>query len=254
MDAPQTYTRLDAYLAEAKAQLLATARVPAFAIPSLIFPAMFYLFFGVIMGGRGPSLAAPTYLLATYATFGIIGPALFGFGVGLATERTSGELRLKQTTPMPAAAYFIAKIVLSLVFGMLIIASLYLLAAGVAGVTLERGQWVGLAAVLLVGTLPFCAMGLAVGAWADAQASVAIVNLIYLPMAFLSGLWIPITVFPDIVHTIAQVFPAYHLSQLALKVIEMDLGESTVVHLAALLASTLVFLVVAGIGFRRVTR
>ena len=92
---------------EARAQFLANARTPGFTIPTLVFPLMFYVFFGVVMSF---SPTAPTYLLATYGVFGLIGPSLFGFGVGFATERDSGALLLKQTTPMPVAAYLVARV------------------------------------------------------------------------------------------------------------------------------------------------
>ena len=72
------------YVMEAKCEILRVLRSPGFTIPSLIFPIMFYTFFGIIFT-MGPKM--PTYLLATYGTFGVIGPALFSFGVGIAIER-----------------------------------------------------------------------------------------------------------------------------------------------------------------------
>jgi len=242
-------TRL--HIKEARYQVLGLARTPAFAIPTLLFPLMFYVFFGVIFAGRGPSLAMPTYLLATYGVFGIIGPALFGFGVGVANERDTGTLTLKRATPMPVSAYFLAKLVMSIICAALIVAGLFILAAYASGVALYRAQWVGLAGVLLAGTLPFCAMGLAVGCWARSQAAVAIVNLVYLPMSFLSGLWMPISVFPEPLRRLALAFPPYHLSQLALKVLDMDQGGAALLHVSALLGYSVVFLVVAAAGFRR---
>ena len=127
------------YVMEARAQFLTVARTPAFMIPTLVFPLMFYVFFGVVMRF---SLTAPTYLLATYGVFGIIGPSLFGFGVGLANERESGALLLKQTTPLPAGAYLLARMVSALLFGAVIVLGLFLLGAYAAGVTLYRWQWV----------------------------------------------------------------------------------------------------------------
>jgi ABC-2 type transport system permease protein len=245
-------TMIRTHWLEARYGFLALARTPAFTVPTLLFPLMFYVFFGVIFGARGPSLAMPTYLLATYGVFGIIGPALFGFGVGVANERDAGTLTLKRATPMPVSAYFFAKIAMSLVFGAAIISGLFALSAYAAGVTLHRVQWFQMAGILLAGTLPFCALGLAVGSWARGQAAVAIVNLIYLPMAFLSGLWMPISVFPEALRTLALAFPPYHLSQLALKVIDMDQGQSAILHVSALVAFSLAFLVIAAAGFRRV--
>ena len=239
------------YVLEARAQFLTVARTPAFTIPTLVFPLMFYVFFGVVMRF---SLTAPTYLLATYGVFGIIGPSLFGFGVGFANERDSGALLLKQTTPMPAGAYLLARVATALLFGAAIVLGLFLLGAYASGVTLYRWQWFAMAGVVLSSVIPFCALGLAIGAWVKAQAAVAIVNLVYLPMAFLSGLWMPISLLPSFLQDLAVVFPAYHAAQLALKVIDLDEGGSAALHVLMVGVFTMVFLVVAAIGFRRVSQ
>ena len=243
--------RASIYLLEARAQFLTVARTPGFTIPTLVFPLMFYVFFGVVMSF---SPTAPTYLLATYGVFGLIGPALFGFGVGFATERDSGALLLKQTTPMPAAAYLLARVATALVFGIAIVTGLFLLGAYAANVTLYRWQWFSLAGIVLSSVIPFCALGLAIGAWVKAQSAVAIVNLVYLPMAFLSGLWMPIAVLPGFLQEMAIIFPAYHQAQLALKVINMDEGGSAGMHVLTIGIFTAIFLVVAAVGFRRVSQ
>ena len=237
------------YVLEARAQFLTVARTPGFTIPTLVFPLMFYVFFGVVMGF---SPVAPTFLLATYGVFGLIGPSLFGFGVGFATERDSGALLLKQTTPMPVGAYLLARVGTAFLFGMAIVLGLFLLGACAAEVTLYRWQWFALAGVVLSSVIPFCALGLAIGAWVKAQSAVAIVNLVYLPMAFLSGLWIPIALLPSFVQDVAVFFPAYHQSQLALKVVALDEGGSAAVHVLMVGIFTVVFLIVAAAGFRRV--
>lgn len=238
------------YGMEARMEFLKTLRMPAFALPTLLFPAMFYLFFGVLFSGGRVQMA--TYLLATYATFGVIGPALFGFGVGIANERDTGALTLKRATPMPASAYFAAKLVMAMIFAAIVVLTLFIMGAVLADVRLPRAQWLGLAGVLIVGTLPFGAVGLAIGAWARSQAAVAIVNLTYLPMAFLSGLWIPIRVMPGFLQDIAPFLPPYHLAQLALDVLGLGEGGPAWIHVASLLAFAGIFLLVAAQGFRRV--
>ena len=197
--------KLRVYLKEAQYAFLSVWRAPAFAIPTLAFPLMFYLFFGVLFGTRDGSSEMATYLLATYGVFGVIGPAMFGFGVGLATERDEGALELKRSTPMPVSAYLLSKVAMSLLFGGVIVAGLSALAVLAAEVELRPLQWVTLALLQLSAVLPFSALGLAVGARVGAQASVAVVNVIYLPMAFLSGLWIPVQAFPDWLQRVAPV-------------------------------------------------
>ena len=100
-----------AYALEAKYEFLKVLRMPGYAIPSIAFPAMFYLLFGVMFGrGTVGGLTMATYLIATYGAFGVIGAALFGFGVGVAIERGQGWMMLKRASPMPPMAFFAAKL------------------------------------------------------------------------------------------------------------------------------------------------
>ncbi|WP_423927181.1 ABC transporter permease [Candidatus Palauibacter sp.] len=239
------------WLLEARYQFLGVLREPMFAIPTLLFPLMFYLFFGVVMSGGGASAATPTYLLATYGVFGVMGPAMFGFGAGLALERESGVLLLKRTTPMPVSAYFFAKVATAIAFGAVVVIGIFLVGAHGAGVALYRWQWFALAGVLLAGVIPYCALGLAIGAWSTGRADVAITNLVFLPMAMLSGLWIPITMFPGAMRTFANLLPAYHHAQLALKVVALDGGGPAWMHLLVLGLEALACLALAAFGFRR---
>ena len=102
-----------------------------------------------------------------------------------------------------------------------------------------------------IGTLPFCALGLWIGSLVSGQAAPAVANLVYLPMAFLSGLWMPLKILPAAIGAVAPVWPPYHLAQLALKVVGQDVGGSTLVHVAALLAMTVFFY---GLAWRRLSR
>ena len=117
------------YLAEAASELLRLARTPSFAAPTLAFPLVFYVMFGIVLPGSWGGLDRATYLLATYGVFGVIGPSLFGFGVGMAMERQQGWLELKRVSPMPIAAYFFAKIAMSLVFALAVVCLLTIVCA-----------------------------------------------------------------------------------------------------------------------------
>jgi ABC-2 type transport system permease protein len=241
------------YRLEIGYELLKNLRLPAFAVPTLTFPAMFYLLFGLSFGGgrsAGP-VSMATYLLATYGAFGVIGASLFGFGVGVAVERGQGWMLAKRASPMPAGAYFAAKLAMSLLFGSLVVALLFTLGAGFGGVELGAARLAALGAVLVAGALPFCAFGLALGYFAGPNSAPAVINLIYLPMAFASGLWIPLQFLPEAVQRIGVWLPPYHYSQLALKVIGADLGGSALGHAAYLAGFTVLCLIAARAGFRR---
>ena len=97
-----------AYLGDIRFELIKMLRTPAFALPTLVFPAMFYLLFGVLLAQR-QAAARPLYSFAAYGVFGTMGPGLFGFGVSLAFEREHGLLMFKQALPMPPGAYLLAR-------------------------------------------------------------------------------------------------------------------------------------------------
>lgn len=241
------------YALEAKYELLKMLRLPMYAIPTLAFPVMFYLLFGVALGGRssGPvSMAA--YLLATYGTFGVMGAALFGFGVGVAVERGQGWMLFKRATPMPPPAYFAAKLAMVVLFGTIITGVLFAFAATLGKVSLPAGQWAGLAAILVAGAVPFGAFGLAIGSWAGPNSAVPVVNVIYLPLAFASGLWVPIQALPRFFQELAPWLPTYHFAQLALGVLDADQGRfSWQISVAVLAVFTAVSLFLARAGYRR---
>lgn len=232
-------------------ELLRVLRTPAFAIPSLVFPVVFYVLFALVLPGQWANFQKATYLFATYGVFGVIGPALFGFGVGLAIEREKGWLELKRVSPMPTFVYFIAKISMSLVFAFAVLCLLTVAAVGFGGVRIAPLVWLQLVATLMLGTLPFCAMGLWIGTLVKGQAAVALVNLVYLPMSVLSGLWIPLFALPQVLQKLAVAWPSWHLAQMALGVVGQVKDVAYARHALVLLATTGVFLVLAAMRLRK---
>jgi len=241
---------LVAYAREAQAEVLKLWRQPAFLYPTLAFPALFYLLFGVVMA-RGPNTGdVARYMLATYAVFGAMGPALFGFGVGLAEERGNGLLDLKRVLPLPPMAYLVAKTLMAMAFALFIGALLLLLAMAVGGVRLPLASIICYFAVLTFGALPFAALGLLIGCLMRAQAATAIVQMIYLPLGFLGGLWFPIFMLPNVLQTIAVFLPSYHFGQLNLWAVGIE-SIFPWISLLALGAFALVFLALAASAWRR---
>ena len=236
---------LRSYLLEARCEFLRLARTPSFAVPTLVFPPMFYLLFGVLLAGRGHTPQAATYLFATYGVFGVMAPGLFGFGVSIALDRERGFLALKRALPVPAGSLLLARMAMAMLFATIIAAMLIVLATTLGGVVLSPARLALLALVDIVGVLPFCAMGLYIGTVAGGQGAPAVINLIYLPMAFLGGLWLPLSVLPPIFAKLAPLWPAYHLAQIALPVVGLPGTGSIAGHVAVLAAVGLAFFVAA---------
>jgi ABC-2 type transport system permease protein len=247
-----TAAALRPYLLEARSELLRLARRPAYVLPTILFPCMFYVFFGLLMGRteHQGSVSLATYLLGTYGAFGAIGASLFGIGISLASDRGFGWLVQKRASPMPPAAYLLAKVAGGVLFGALVISLLFALGAAFGGVRLPAETWLRLFAVLVAGTIPFCALGLAIGAFAPPASAPAVVNTLYLPLSFLAGLWLPIDLLPKAIQTIAPALPTYHFGQLALGVIGHGHGGA-LGHSLYLAVFTAAALAAAAYGLRR---
>ena len=243
--------RLRIYLLETRCELLKLLRLPAFLIPTLGFPMMFYTLFGIVLPMKRTDFPMSTYLLATYGAFGVIGIALFSLGVGVAVERGQGWLAVKRASPMPMSAYFVGKYAMTVMFSAVLVILLCLLGAIWGGVSLSASQWTGLLAILMFGGIPFCAAGIAIAYLVGPNSAPAVVNAVYLPMAFLSGLFIPTEILPRFLQGFAQFLPPYHLARLALTVVGVDPWSKAWVHVVALVAFAVIFTAIAVAGYRR---
>jgi ABC-2 type transport system permease protein len=207
------------YFKEAKYEFLKLLRLPIYSLSTILFPVMFYVLFGLLLNRgheqRGVMVAA--YLMATYDTFG----------------------------------YFAAKTIVCMAFSLNIVLILLTLGVLFGGVQVSIATAGKLIATLVLGASAFCAMGMAIGYFAGPNSAPAIVNLLYLPMSFASGLWIPIDMLPRFLQKLAPLLPPYHLGQLALGVVGVPLTHSAIGHWQALAGFTLVCLGIARIGFQR---
>ncbi|MBB3228950.1 ABC-2 type transport system permease protein [Luteibacter sp. Sphag1AF] len=240
---------LRAYVQEARTECLRYLRMPGFLLPTLLFPSVFYVMFGILLGSaNGPDV--PRLLLASYGVFGVMAPGLFGFGVSLALERETGLLTLKRALPMPPGAYLVGKMSMAMVVAVIISLILLALAVFAAHVVLSGTQMATLFIVQVLGVLPFCAMGLLVGTLVRGQGAPGIINMVYLPMAFLSGLWFPLQILPEFIQRIAPIWPSYHLRELCLSAIGMGHG-GVWIHVAVLASYTVAFVLLASRRLRR---
>ncbi|HVR09680.1 MAG TPA: ABC transporter permease, partial [Thermoanaerobaculia bacterium] len=240
------------YWLEALSEARKAVRLPGFILPALGFPVMFYVLFGVAMRyGTLGGVTMAEYLLATYGVFGVMNVSLFAFGVGVAGERGQGWLLLKRATPMPPLALFAGKLAMALLFSGGVVALLAAIGLGPGHVRAPAATLAELAAVLVLGALPFAAMGLAIGYWAGPSSAPMLCNLLSLPMSFASGLWIPYPLLPAFVRQVAHGLPAYHYAQLALKVIGAGTHEPAGWSLLYLAAFTAGMLLLARLGYLR---
>jgi ABC-2 type transport system permease protein len=238
------------YLIEAKYTLLSTLRIPAFSIPMLGLPVFLYLLLGVAVFGSqaedDPNIAV--YLFSGFLVFAISGPGLFGFGVSLAVERQYGTLNLKRAQPVPPAAYLLAKMIMAMACTGIVILLLIPLAVGFGHIQLTAGQIANLVLASMFGVLPFCAIGFLIGTLVSGSAAPGIVNLIFFPMLYLSGMFFPL---PEILKPWALLWPTFYLNQIAWSAAGVEGIINVKICIALLLGITVLF---TGLAVRRLDR
>ncbi|SHK86819.1 ABC-2 type transport system permease protein [Pseudonocardia thermophila] len=224
-------------------------REPAALFFSVVVPVLFFTMFTALFGSM-PSpngLPVAASMLATFGAFGVVSVMQLNPGISVASDRESGWLRMKKVSAAPVWITIAGKVLAALPYALAVLAALTAVALAVVGPVIGVGPWLRLVVVLLLGSLPFACLGLAVGFLASANATTAILNAILFPMVIASGLWIPLEAMPAWVGGIAPFLPTYHLAQLALAQLT---GAPAAAHVLVLLAATVVTGGLAGWAYR----
>jgi ABC-2 type transport system permease protein len=201
------------YLLEMRLELMRLLRTPAFALPMFLLPVGTYLLFAFAVAGEqvAQDPDAGRFMFAGFSVMAVTMAALFATCPNLAMEREQGLLTLKRAQPAPPGAWLTAKIVAGVVCGAIAYLPILVLAAATGQAQLTGAQLAAMSAVLVVGTLPFCALGVMLGSLTSGSAAPAYANLAYLPGLYLSGVFFPL---PKSMHFQTVFWPHFHLDQL----------------------------------------
>ena len=182
---------------------------------TFLLPIIFLVLLGSVYGDEDfDGIDGSTYLLAGLIGYGVVATAFAGLAITLVVRRESGVLKRVRGTPLPASLYLSAVIVSTLVvIGLEVISQL------VIGKYVLDASWpaspVAFALVLVVGAAAFAALGLALtGLLRSADGSSAVVNAIYLPMTFISGVFFSTEGMPAFLRAIGDVLPLTYLLRL----------------------------------------
>jgi len=159
-------------------------RHPAYVVPTLAFPALFFVFFAVPGTPSGADVR-----MATFAGFAAIGVAFFQFGVGIAVDRASPWETYLRTLPVTVGVRIGARLLSASVFATAAASVVIAVAVAVTPVSLSPARWVELAIALAAGIVPFALLGIAIGYWAPPRGALPIANLLYLALSYAGGLW-----------------------------------------------------------------
>ena len=191
-------------------------------VRSLVFtfvvPLVMLLLFGGIYGSSGqidkvtglPWIIVTTVQMAGYG--GMM--AALGQAFTIVTERSVGWNRQLRITPLTGVGYLVSKVMAALAVALLTIVALIVISVLVFHASLSFGAWTLAALGLWLGVIPFAFIAVLIGQFAKPQFAQPLFMVVFLGMAILGGLWVPLSVLPDWMTTIAQAVPSYWLNRL----------------------------------------
>jgi ABC-2 type transport system permease protein len=201
---------------QAAAQGRTFIRTPAVSVVSFAMPLILYLFFAVPNMGRPylPGVDLGTFMLASFAAYAVSSVMLFNYGVTIAMDRGQRVDVLMRASPLPGSVYLLARTLTALALGLAGLAVLMIVAA-LTGAHLSPAVWLDMAARLLLGSLPFIGLGFALAYLCSPTAAPAVANMLFLVLAFGSGMLVRVDQMPDFLRAISPYLPTSHYAQLA---------------------------------------
>jgi len=185
---------------------------------TFLFPVLIFVLLGSVYGDdrikSEHNVKSSAYLLAGILGYGAAATAFAGLSIVLVIRREGGILKRLRATPLPAPVYVLGVLGSTVIVYAIESAALIVLGRAMFGVAFPD-QWLSLVLALLLGTLAFAALGIALtGFIRSGDGSSAVVNAIYLPMAFLSGsFWSP-HAYPRFLEVIADILPLTYFIRL----------------------------------------
>ena len=228
----------------ARAMTIELVRYPAFSVPTLGFPALFFLLFVASRHERNATL-----LLASFAGVALLAVALFQFGVGVAAERETPWEQFLRTLPVRARVRFAARVLSGTLFGLASATLVALTAVATTDAHLTSSRWASLVAILIVGAVPFGLLGIALGYWASPGGALPAANVLYLLLAFAGGLWTTPARLPSAVAAVSPLVPTRQFGDVLRGAAQGRLWQPR--DWLVLLAWTAVFAALAAWGYSR---
>jgi imidazolonepropionase-like amidohydrolase/ABC-type multidrug transport system permease subunit len=200
---------MKAYLALFKSNMRLTVRDRSVLFFNYLFPLIFFFAFAELFhAGTGQGIA---YFVGTVLTMGILGNGLWGAGMRSVQDREANILRRFKVTPIGPLPILVA----SMVSGWLLYLPVIFLIAGLAHALYAMPlpqHWISLLAMASLGVCAFRALGLILAAVTNTMAEANIlIQMLYMPMLFLSGTTIPSSILPAWAQTLAEFMPATYL-------------------------------------------
>lgn len=205
----------------ARIETLRTLRNKRYAIFVVVFPVALYLINSGIYGEQTAAggVRQSVYLMVSMACYGALAAAMMSTALPWAQERSSGWSDQLRVTPLPGWAVIAVKAGAALLLVLPALALVFAAAVVVAGVSLPAGQWALLVPALWLGTIPFAALGLAIGSLLPPDAAQPAAVAVMFGLSLAGGLWFPVEIMSGPLRAVAAATPVYRYAELGWSVV-----------------------------------
>jgi ABC-2 type transport system permease protein len=187
---------------------------------TLALPVLFLVIFASIFGGShrtvsvaGGQIDTSVYYVPGIIALGIIAAAFVNLVVTVTAQRETGVLKRRRATPVPAVAVIAGRALTAVVVALAITAVLLVLGWAAYGAHVPARTAPALIVTVVVGALAFCCLGYALASLIrNEDAAQPITQAVMLPLYFISGVFVAVTVLPNWLVNVADVFPVRHLA------------------------------------------
>jgi ABC-2 type transport system permease protein len=194
------------------AELRLNLREPAMLFWALAFPPLWTGLFGALFkepmpGYEYEGLNYANFLLPGGIGLIIIASAFIGMSTTVTTYRETGVLKRLRVTPLRTSTLALSFALSQSIFIALGIVVLFVVDKIFFNIQV-LGSWASLVGMIVFGIFTFLALGSAIGSLSRSPRAANLISmLIYMPMLFLSDMFLPISMFPAGLQPICRALP-----------------------------------------------
>jgi ABC-2 type transport system permease protein len=213
-------------LKQSKMEMLRVLRNRYFVFWSLVMPIIFYYIFTNVVNTDAPDKAEwQAHYLMSMTVFSVMGSSIMTLGIRLVQERSQGWSTFMRITPLSDNVYFAAQMIGQSVIHVLSITIIFAAGAIINRVSLSPIEWIMSGVWILIGSLPFLALGTLIGMLKKVETAAAISNVLYMLLAVCGGMWMPVEVMPKPMQDIGKWLPSYNFGNGAWEIVRGQMPE-----------------------------
>ena len=204
-------------LALTRAELMRLMRNRRYFIFTVALPVLLYLALAKQFTGNVYGISFRAFYMVDMALLGAFSGALNGNAIRISQEKKEGWIRQLRLTSLPAYAYVVSKILVSMATTVTSIVIVLLLGRFYGNVHLLGWQWLVVAITIWFSATIFAALAVAIGYRFAPDQVQPITLLVYFGFLFLGGIWYPLS---GTLKTVGQLTPTYQAVKIGTDIIE----------------------------------